>query len=176
MTLPDVVTDAAELQSKAADVGSLRHAVERFRRRLTDTLPVVEELADRDSHFGPVARSIVAATVNLQLTVAVLGSDAVLPLAMFDGPVAETRTGDPATPLAAEGDDSERDAWRQVFALQRSAISVRGRVNRWRLFAVQFGLTRAQQRVVTAAVLALGQLIETIGGLHVPDDYYELVR
>jgi hypothetical protein len=168
--------ETAALQPDAREQAVLRHAAERFDRKLADTLPMVHELARQDRQFWQVARSITAAMVNVQLIIAVLGGGTVVSLAVFDGAVVEPRSNDARPASGPEEEKDDRDRWERVFALRRSAASFSGRLNRCRFFAMPSGLTATQYRVATAGVLAVGRLIETIGSLGIPDEYYELAR
>lgn len=177
MSLRDATApQLAALQPDAREQAALRHAAERFDRKLADTLPVVHELARHDRQFWRVARTITAAMVNVQLIIAVLGSDAAVSLAVFDGAVVEPPSDDACPSNGTEDEKHNRDRWERVFALRRSAASFSGRLNRCRFFAMPFGLTAIQYRVATAGVLAVGQLIEAIGRLDMPDECYELAR
>lgn len=155
------------------ELDMLRRAARSFHCRLAQTSAVVQELARHDLQFWDVARSLTAAMVTVELLIAVLGEDQTVAVALFDGPVPEPDSDD-AWRGTANADD--RPAWEQVWALRRSAINFSGRLNRCRFFAVPFGLTAAQRRVANTVLLAVGRMIETIGGLRIPDDFYELVR
>ena len=176
MSQVDVNTrQLAATQAGPDERDTLRRAAERFHGKLADTLPVVHQLAVTDSQFWQVARALTAAMVNLELTIAVLGDHTTLPITTFDGQVVEPRPAN-GRPRDDGRRDDERHDWMRIWALRRSAASFCGRLNRCRSIAVPLGLTPIQSRVLTAAVLAVGHSIDTISGLRVPDEYYELVR
>lgn len=167
-----VQAPTAEAPSDRRELDLLRRTSRSFHVRLAATLPAVERLASHNLQLWDVARSLTAAMVTVQLLISVLGDADTVEVALFEGPVAEPRPGEDGP---ASGDDN-RAEWEQLWALRRSAVNFSGRLNRCRFFAVPFGLTVIQRRVAITTLLAVGRMIEAIGSLRVPDQFYEFVH
>ena len=122
MSLPDAITvdmDGADSERPrpprptVSELDILRRSAGRFHTKMDDTLSVVSQLARGDGQFADVARAVTAAMVSVELTIAVMGDEAAVPVTVFDGAVIDWSEDASPAPEAKTTDDRRR-AWERA--------------------------------------------------------------